>query len=171
VTHSVELLDVHTVLTPVDDHTHRRYPFEVPSDCTALRIGVRYAPKALAASEGRQAAEAALVEQAARLGAQLGDARLASSWAEDHAAQAHSARVSNLVTITLDDAVGAYRGAGHRHAEDQQLVVRPDAASPGLVPGPLPAGRWVLTLSAHTLVTAQCAVEIQIGAETASSWS
>jgi hypothetical protein len=48
-------------------------------------------------------------------------------------------------------------------------VLAPDHASPGLVPGPLPAGEWRLTLSVHTLVTPQCGLSIQIGAETASS--
>jgi len=82
---------------------------------------------------------------------------------------ASTTRVPNLLTISLDDAAGAYRGAGHRHHARQDLLVGVAAASPGLVAGPLPAGQWTLTLSAHTLVTPQCDVSIQIGAETASS--
>lgn len=168
-TQHVALLDARSLLTPADHHTHRRYPFDVPPGCTLLRIAVRYAPKTLPIAEGRHLAETALGEQTARLAVQLGDSEPAEAWSADHADVMQSARVSNLVTITLDDALGAYRGAGHRHAADQRLVLGLTAASPGLVAGPLLAGAWVLTLSAHTLVTAQCVVEIQIGAETASS--
>jgi hypothetical protein len=74
-------------------------------------------------------------------------------------------RVPNLLTISLDDADANYRGAGHRHANDQQLALGLASASPGLVAGALPAGRWVLTLSIHTLVSARVSLRVQIGAD------
>ncbi len=77
--------------------------------------------------------------------------------------------VPNLLTISLDDADGVYRGAAHRHNPDQKLVLGLTGATPGLVAGPLPAGEWTLTLSAHTIVSPQCEVEIQIGAVTAAN--
>jgi hypothetical protein len=163
------LLDVRVTLTPADQSTHRRFPFDVPADCTALDILVRYAPKHLPLEESRRLAQASLVEHTTRLAAVLGNADLAARWSAEHAEFVRTARISNLVTITLDDALNVYRGAAHRHAEDQHLALTLDSASPGLIPGPLPAGEWTLTLSGHTLVSAQCVVEIQIGAETASS--
>jgi hypothetical protein len=164
-----QLLDVRETLTPVDQATHRRYAFEVPADCVEVHISVRYAPKWLSGENGRRMATTALVEQTARLAEQLGDPALATRWSTDHADFVRDARVANLLTISLDDATGAYRGAGHRHSDDQRLVLGPEAASPGLVAGPLPAGAWAITLSAHTLATPQCDVSIQIGAEIADS--
>src|SRR5919204_240296 len=92
-------------------------------------------------------------------------------WAfmETYYERTRGAPVPNLLTISLDDARGRYRGAGHRHAPRQEFVVSPRLATPGLVPGPLEAGEWTLTLSAHTLVSPQCEVSIRIGAVTPSS--
>jgi hypothetical protein len=162
------LLDVHATLTPADQYTHHRYRFDVPPDCIALRIHVRYAPKRPPPADSLRMAEAALIEQTARFRAQVGEA-LATAWAADQADAVRGGRVANLLTITLDDADGAYRGAGHRHSNDQQFSLTPETATPGLVAGPLPAGTWALTRSAHTLVMPQCAVDIQIGAETAAT--
>jgi hypothetical protein len=162
------LLDVHTTLTPADHYTHRRFPFDVPPNCSGLHVSVRYGPKRPSPADGLRMAEAALIEQTAQFETQVGDA-LATAGAADQAEAVRGGRVANLLTITLDDADGVYRGAGHRHSNDQQLSLTQDTASPGLVPGPLPAGTWALTLSAHTLVTPQCAVDIQIGADSATT--
>jgi len=78
-------------------------------------------------------------------------------------------RIPNLLTISLDDSEGNYRGAGHRHAPDQRLVLASGSASPGLVGGPLPEGGWVLTLSAHTVVSPRVSVSIQIDADAAGT--
>jgi hypothetical protein len=164
-----QLRDIRETLTPADHATHRRYAFEVPAECREVHIWVRYAPKWLSSADAQRVARTALVEQTARLAARLRDDALAAQWSADHTHFVRNARVANLLTISLDDATGAYRGAGHRHADDQRLVLGPEAASPGLVSGPLPAGMWTLTLSAHTLVTPQCDVSIQIGAEIADS--
>jgi len=164
----VTLLTLNERLTPVDHQTHRRYDFRVPSDCKELRAHVRYTPKYVSREESQVLAVAALRRQRADLAQRLGDA-LAAGWMADLSAAADSATVANLLTISLDDADGAYRGAAHRHAPDQSLVLGPDVATPGLVRGPLPGGTWTLTLSAHTLVSPQVDVAIQIGAEMASS--
>ena len=164
----VTLLTLDERLTPVDHQTHRRYDFQVPSDCEELRVHVSYTPKHASRSESPALSAAALRRQRADLAQRLGDA-LAESWMADVSAAAEKTAVANLLTISLDDADGAYRGAAHRHAPDQSLVLGPDAATPGLVRGPLPVGTWTLTLSAHTLVSPHVDLAIQIGAETAAS--
>jgi hypothetical protein len=164
----VTLLTLNERLTPVDHQTHRCYDFQVPSDCEELRVHVSYTPKYASFEESQALSAAALRRQRADLAQRLGDA-LAASWTADQAAAAERAAVPNLLTISLDDAVGAYRGAAHRHAPDQSLVLGLDAATPGLVRGPLPGGTWTLTLSAHTLVSPHVDVAIQIGAEMAAS--
>ena len=92
-----------------------------------------------------------------RIGAQV-----AQRWAADF--DSAELIIPNLVTISVDDAAGVYRGAGHRQNQDQSLTLGLDEASPGLVAGPLPQGEWTLTLTAHTIVSTQCEVRIQIGA-------
>jgi len=164
----VTLLTLNEHLTPVDHQTHRYYDFQVPSDCEELRLRVSYTPKYVSLEESHALAVAAVRRQRVDL-AQRHDDGLAASWTADVAAAAERAAVPNLLTISLYDADGAYRGAAHRHAPDQSLVLGPDAATPGLVRGPLPGGTWILTLTAHTLVSPHVDVAIQIGAEIASS--
>ncbi len=164
----VQLFDIHEILTPADHRTHRRYSFQVPPDSSRLELSVRYAPKRLSAHESSALAETALARQAAALATRVGDA-MAEQWSADYDPVARRARVSNLLTISLDDADGHYRGAGHRQSNDQHLVIGPDTASPGLVVGALPPGGWTLTVSAHALASDQCELSIQIAAEIASS--
>jgi hypothetical protein len=164
----VNLLRLRETLTPADNQTHRRLLFEVPPDCRAVRFHIRYAPKHLSKAESVRLAEAAIRGQAAELATRAGGP-FAARWAADFAQRTDSGRIANLLTPTLDDALGRYRGAGHRQASDQHLTLGIETASPGLVPGPLPRGTWTLTISAHTLVSAQCELSIQIDAEIASS--
>ena len=162
------LLEVHERLTPADHQTHRRYSFHVPPGCGELRLSVSYTPKLLPSVDAAGLVAEARRRQAASLASRIGG-RLAERWSADRDAVIPGAPVPNLLTISLDDAWGRYRGAGHRHAPRQEFVVGPRLATPGLLPGPLEAGEWTLTLSAHTLVSPQCEVSIQIGAVTPSS--
>jgi hypothetical protein len=163
-----QLLHAHETLTPDDHQTHRRFLFQVPPGCVELQIRVRYEPKHLTADESTPLVEAALAQQTAELAARVGVER-ASQWLDDLGQQAKPNRIANLLTVSLDDAAGVYRGAGHRQSNDQRLALGLTAASPGLIAGPLPPGSWTLTISAHTLVSAQCELSIQIDAEIASS--
>jgi hypothetical protein len=168
VTKRSPLLNVRETLTPADHQTHRRYLFQVPGECREVHLHVRYEPKHLSKEESALLTEAALVQQTGVLAGRVGQA-LAARWRADFAERAESRRIANLLTLSIDDADGSYRGAGHRHANDQHFALGLEAASPGLVAGPLPPGTWTLTISAHTLVSAQCELSIQIDAEIASS--
>lgn len=160
------VLAVRAKLSPADHHTHRRYAFEVPRGCRRLMIAVEYAPKYLSPSESARLVAAALADQAQALAGRVGH-QLAEHWRARMGAAIGGRSVPNLLTISLDDAAGAYRGAAHRQARRQRLHVGRDEASPGLVAGELAPGEWTLTLSAHTLASAHCEMSIQIGAETA----
>jgi hypothetical protein len=162
------LLDTRATLTPADLFTHRRFAFSVPPRCQALQVHVAYAPKHLAEDESKRLGDAALAQQRADLASRVGE-QLAAAWLAGQKRLTHRRRLTNLVTLSLDDASSVYRGAAHRHAAEQDLLLGPDEASPGLVPGPLPPGVWTLTMSVQSLVSAQCELSIQIGAETASS--
>lgn len=166
-TERAQLFDLRETLSPADHQTHRRYVFEVPSGCEALQIEVRYGPKFVSEQQSQALAEAALRQQAVALAQRVGST-LAEQWVANLTQRAESVRISNLLTISLDDAAGTYRGAGHRQSANQQLLLSAVSASPGLEPGPIPPGTWVLTMSAHTLVSPQVDLSIQIGAEMAS---
>jgi hypothetical protein len=162
------LLTVEETWTRADHQTHRRYPFEVPPGCALLSIRVRYGPKYLDAADSRRIIEHAVRVQATALRPRLGS--LTEPWAAFYVqALPTDLRLGNMLTMSLDDAHGVYRGAGHRQAPDQRWTLGDGECSAGLVPGPLPAGTWRLTLSAHTLVSPTVDVSIQIGAEIASS--
>jgi hypothetical protein len=162
----MNLLSERLTLSRADHQTHRHFFFNVPQDVARLDLDIRYAPKFVSTQASDQLVRQAVSSQVEALTPRVGSA-LAQRWAADF--DGAQLRVPNLVTISLDDARGAYRGAGHRHAPEQQLSLGTDTASAGLIAGPLPAGRWRLTLTAHTVVSDQCEVEIQIGAVMASS--
>ena len=160
------LLAEKITMTPADHQTHRRFYFYVPAGAEQLDVEIRYAPKFVSTEESDRLVRLAVASQVAAFTPSVGT-ELAQRWASDF--DGAQLRVPNLLTVSLDDAAGAYRGAGHRHAPEQQLSLGLDHASPGLSAGPLPGGRWTLTLTAHTLISDQCEVEIQIGALMASS--
>jgi hypothetical protein len=164
--HVTPVMAERVVVTRADHQTHRSFVFDVPDSCTQLDVHTRYTPKFVSTQESDRLVRQAVSSQVEALTPRVGS-YLAQRWAVDF--DGAQLRVPNLLTISLDDAAGAYRGAGHRHTAEQQLTLGPQGASPGLVAGPLPAGRWTLTLTAHTVVSDQCEVEIQIGAVIASS--
>ncbi|MEZ4637319.1 MAG: hypothetical protein R2856_20580 [Caldilineaceae bacterium] len=63
-------------------------------------------------------------------------------------AQAGDAR--NMLTLTIFDPNG-FRGAGHRGGQDHVVEIRPDGATPGYLPGPLPAGAWTAQIDSHMI--------------------
>jgi hypothetical protein len=162
------VLSLRERLTPSDQASHRRYSFEVPNGSQKIVIDVRYAPKYLSESASAPLVRAAIDSQTASLGSSVGT-RVADAWSRDMRTSITRVAIPNLVTVSLDDAHGAYRGAAHRQPPEQRLEIGVGVASPGFVAGPLPPGSWRLTLTAHTLASPQCDVSIQIGAETASS--
>ncbi len=63
-------------------------------------------------------------------------------------AQAGDAR--NMLTLTLFDPQG-FRGAGHRGGQDHIVEIAADRATPGYLPGPLPAGDWIVQIDTHLI--------------------
>jgi predicted metal-dependent phosphoesterase TrpH len=60
----------------------------------------------------------------------------------------------NLLTLSLFDPAG-FRGAGHRHAPRQEILLGPDGATPGFVAGAIPSGRWIVELDCHAVLQSQ----------------
>ena len=66
----------------------------------------------------------------------------------------------NMICLTLFDPDG-FRGAGHRHGNRHVVEIGCDAATPGFLPGPLPAGQWVVQLDTHMVMPgAACRYEL-----------
>ncbi|MEM2046816.1 MAG: MotA/TolQ/ExbB proton channel family protein, partial [Candidatus Jordarchaeales archaeon] len=55
----------------------------------------------------------------------------------------YGATVANLLCLSLFDSQG-FRGARHSFGTHKVVEIGPSAATPGFLPGPLPAGRWLL---------------------------
>jgi hypothetical protein len=60
-------------------------------------------------------------------------------------------RITNMVTLTLFDPQG-FRGAGHRGGNQHTVRIDAREATPGYMPGPLPAGEWVVQLDTHMIM-------------------
>ncbi|MHB8618668.1 MAG: hypothetical protein ACYDAG_03715 [Chloroflexota bacterium] len=163
-------------LTPADQRTHQRTRFAVPEGCRELRLRFSYEPKACQAEEAAGLARRALDDQRDRLAGRLGAGvrHLAQAWALGYERWLFGPTggrpfglTPNMLTLSLDDAAGRYRGAAHRQDPEQDIRLSEAAATPGFLPGALPAGDWTLTLSVHGLVTPGCRYAIHIGAVTA----
>lgn len=57
----------------------------------------------------------------------------------------------SLLTLSLFDPRG-FRGAGHRYSPRQAIEIQRHRATPGFVPGPLPAGEWTVELDVHCVI-------------------
>lgn len=62
--------------------------------------------------------------------------------------------IRNLLTITLFDPSG-FRGAGHRHAPQQEIVITAGGATPGFLPGRLTPGTWTLEVDCHCVLPSE----------------
>ncbi|WP_068785565.1 hypothetical protein [Paenibacillus phocaensis] len=145
------VLDMKGRVAPEDSKTHVRIPFQIDQGCSVLQLRFEYGPKVL---EDR--------ERSLQLLQQSFEFYLLPEQRESALAQADSyLPLKNLITLSLDDPTG-YRGACHRHDPVQELALSAGQASPGLLPGPLPAGDWRITLSIHCIVTEACEYQLQI---------
>jgi hypothetical protein len=59
--------------------------------------------------------------------------------------------MKHLITLTVFDPAG-FRGAGHRGGSEHRVRIAADKATPGYLPGPLPAGAWIVQLDTHRIM-------------------
>ena len=59
--------------------------------------------------------------------------------------------LNNLLTLTVFDPAG-FRGAGHRHGDEHSVTIGQAGASPGFLPGPVPAGMWTVVIDTHMVM-------------------
>jgi hypothetical protein len=59
--------------------------------------------------------------------------------------------LTNLLTLTLFGPAG-FRGAGHRGGASHRVRISAAVATPGYLPGPLPAGAWIVQVDTHMIM-------------------
>ena len=69
--------------------------------------------------------------------------------------------INNLLTLSFDEN-GKYRGACHRHPNEQIIVLSGENSTPGIINKPLESGEWNAVLNVHF---AGCEVEYSIEIE------
>ena len=68
----------------------------------------------------------------------------------------------NMICLSIYDPF-TFRGARHRHGNRHVAEIRPNSATPGYLPGPLPAGDWVVQLATHMVMPgAVCRYELVV---------
>jgi hypothetical protein len=68
----------------------------------------------------------------------------------------------NMICLTLFDPAG-FRGTGHRPGNRHVVEIGRDSATPGFLPGPLPAGQWVVQLDTDMVMPgAACRYDIAV---------
>lgn len=145
------LLSTEGVLTPSCSKTHITFQFYVPTSYDRLSIHFAYSPKTLDDLE---------------LSKQLIEEGLRKYVQPEHYDQYQknwqtNLPLKNLITVSVDDPEG-FRGSGHRHDQEQTLILSKDEVSPGLVRGPIGTGVWKVTLSAHCIVTDTCSYRLHV---------
>lgn len=75
----------------------------------------------------------------------------------------------NMLTLSIFDPTG-FRGAGHRHGNLHEVVIGPESATPGYLPGELPAGRWTIEIDTHMVMPGEeCRYTLDVEARPAAS--
>ena len=69
--------------------------------------------------------------------------------------------INNLLTLSFDEN-GKYRGACHRHPNEQTIIISDENSTPGIINKPMEAGEWDAVLNVHF---AGCEVEYSIEIE------
>src|SRR5687768_6977828 len=59
--------------------------------------------------------------------------------------------IGNMLTLTVFDPQG-FRGAGHRGGNVHVVHIDAATATPGYLPGPLPAGEWIAQIDTHMIM-------------------
>ena len=59
--------------------------------------------------------------------------------------------MKHLITLTVFDPAG-FRGAGHRGGSEHRVRIAAAETTPGYLPGPLPAGEWIVQLDTHRIM-------------------
>ncbi|MEK8126411.1 hypothetical protein WMW72_00625 [Paenibacillus filicis] len=140
-------------LSTADSQTHRRFTFDVAPNGRELHLLFDYSPTLL---EDEQLSKEIIRTSLFKYN-EGSEPVTEDGWRKYYP-------LRNLLTVSLDDPDG-FRGACHRKDASQRLSVSAHEASPGLMPGPVIAGAWTVTLSLHAIVTESCEFKLTVWQE------
>jgi hypothetical protein len=140
----VYLLRAEGILDTLASKTHLSFDFYLKKPVQRLNISFCYDPKWL---DDKSIAQQ-LIEVSFERYLENGQEQPHPKWEIYYPLQ-------NLITLSFDDPF-RFRGAAHNPLAEQSHFITEKAASPGLLPGVLPAGIWRVTLSVHAIVTPKC---------------
>lgn len=132
-------------LYPTDSKTNIVHKFIVPKGVSRLVVRYSYSPKEI------EDEEAALKEIAYGLRKFNFNVANTSSFLP----------VRNLVTLSFDEN-GEYRGACHRHPNEQTIIIAEKNSTCGINNSPIKAGEWDVVVNVHYV---GCEVEYKIDIE------
>ncbi|WP_416825318.1 CehA/McbA family metallohydrolase [Ectobacillus polymachus] len=139
------LFQTKSTLNHTSTQTHTEHRFFVPQETTEIQITFNYSP-VLVDDQERQSI---LIEEALKYDKELDPAEV------------KDVILRNLLTISIDDPDG-FRGAAHRSAGLQNIVIGEKEATAGFWKGSIQAGLWSVTVSAHAILTEMCTYELII---------
>ena len=148
----ITLKETETFLHPDDERSNRYIPFTVPAGTEKLFITYSYSPKNL--EDEKKSFE--LIRE--------NILRDAPEDIEIYTDYKKFMPLKNLVTLSLDSP-SEFRGAAHRHDENQYHEIGEHFASPGFLKGKITEGQWTLSLNIHAVVTDVCSCRIKIEGE------
>ena len=128
-----------------DSKTNIVYSFTVSENTKRLTVNYSYFPKEV---ENREKA-LLLIEEGLE------------KYEEKCEALTDFLPIRNLITLSFDEN-GRYRGACHRHPNNQTIVISDENSTPGIINRPLERGEWQVVLNVHY---AGCGVEYSIEIE------
>lgn len=141
----MKLFSAQGVATINDSKTNIKYVFEVPNGISKLTVKYSYNPKTV---EDR--AEALALVNAGLKQYQMNGINPESQLP-----------VKNLLTLSFDEN-GKYRGACHRQANEQEIIIAENNSTPGIFNREIEAGEWAICLNAHYI---GCDVNYEIEVE------
>lgn len=136
---------------PQSTKSHAVFSFYVPKEYEKLIIDFSYSPSAITDETAKQE----IVEQA--LMKHQADENMKRLLVE----YGYEKEYPNLLTLSVDDPEG-YKGAAHRFATDQKLIISEEESSPGLMCGRVHPGMWNATVSFHAVYTKECEYTLKV---------
>lgn len=131
-------------ITAKDDKTNIVIPFTVPENIRKLTVSYSYSPKTV----GEETAKRYVTENMRKYGVKLTDINLFLP-------------VKNLIPLSFDEN-GKYRGACHRQANEQKVIICEKDSTPGILNRPVTKGEWDIVLNVHF---AGCDIDYKISVE------
>lgn len=128
----MQLFETRGKITPLQDKTNIVHHFSVPDGVNKIAVKYSYSPKTV---DDKDLAVRALQKGMKKYGVTFFDPE-------------RFMPVNNLITLSFDER-GEYRGACHRQANKQTIVIAGKNSTPGILNREIQPGDWDVMLNVH----------------------